>query len=376
MLTVLNIFTLNKKELEKLIGQARVHPDKEIITSLYRELTYPYDKKQKLLGKVEKIEIGDVAFIQGLHRSGTTTLYGLLRDVGFNCFDLYKINCYDQLIYNKVNDREQLVRKGLDIVFDFYGAETRVYDEIEVNSYTVEEYNHITSLVLDEVQIEKTYNLFKRINYAMKYEKLHRINQKNISKLFEIIKKIRYVSDNEAPVILKNPFDLTKFKFLKDHLPSSKFIFLHRYPPKAVTSIFKALRKDYSRTDPVYYLYLINRFYKNTFNDKFIKSFIRVASRFRLSIPVLMLRAALQVRKYRRNLHKIDSKDFITTTYLKMCSKPNETVDRINHFLGHEAKDFDLSDKIEVRKYSLPLLIHLLRPAMRYLFGSSYYSRN
>ncbi len=352
-----------EEKLEGLLKKSNQNNSEEDINRILKEITLPYDKQKGLLSKLDSTEIGEVAFIDGLFRSGTTLILKLLRDSDLNALELYHIVCYDQLLYNHEEGRESIARKSLDEVLNFMGAQTREYDKIKVDSSTVDEYCH---LIAPEENPGK--NLISRVRYGLSYEKRHRVNEDNKDKFIEVIKKIRLVSNNDNPIVLKNPFDYPNVDYIHQILPEAKHIFIRRFPPRAIASLFKALRTDYVRDEPVPYLYLINDYYRNTFEDPLVKGVIKYSSKTRLSIPVLTFRAANEVRQGIKNRKLLPKENYLITSYKKLTDKPNETIDSVLEILNVKNSHPDFREEIKKRSYKIPFFIKVFNPLIELLF--------
>ena len=73
---------------------------------------------KQYLQKLENIDFQPV-FILGLNRSGTSILYKMLTATQcFNSVTAYHIICYDQLIYNKINNKEEAAKDILNKRFE------------------------------------------------------------------------------------------------------------------------------------------------------------------------------------------------------------------------------------------------------------------
>jgi hypothetical protein len=146
-------------------------------------------------------------FILGLHRSGTTILYRMLNETGnFNVLTLYHVLYFDRLLYDQINHIEGKEKDRLNALLKEKGITNRKTDAIRVTA----EYEH-----------EYVY-IFSQRNYPRK------INENN-RELFELLcKKITYLSGNDKPILLKNPYDYPKFLSIKKMYPHAKFVFIQR----------------------------------------------------------------------------------------------------------------------------------------------------
>ena len=63
-------------------------------------------------------------------------------------------------------------------------------------------------------------------------------------------KKIQFLSGNDKPLLLKNPYDFANFLFIKQMFPSAKFVFIHRNPLKTISSLLNAMRMIINEKNP------------------------------------------------------------------------------------------------------------------------------
>ena len=68
------------------------------------------------------------------------------------------------------------------------------------------------------------------------------IHPNNLHIFKDLAKKIQYISENNKPLLLKNPFDFQNTLYIKEMLPDTKFIFICRDPQKILSSSMKAIR--------------------------------------------------------------------------------------------------------------------------------------
>ena len=129
-------------------------------------------------------------FILGLHRSGTSILYKILAETQhFNITTAYHILNYDELITNHLNHQETQAKQQLNNYFKSQGISDRKIDKIKVTADYAHEYVYV----------------------FMKHHLPNQLTPQNKELFDTLCKKIQYISENNKPLLLKNPFDFANF---------------------------------------------------------------------------------------------------------------------------------------------------------------------
>ena len=174
---------------------------------------------QQYLEKIQNIEFKPV-FILGLHRSGTSILYKMLTETGcFNPVTAYHIIKYDELLYNKINKKEDEVKTELT-EYLAENQEDRGIDKLKLDADFAEEYGFLLGQHSSKMYISK----------------------ENKGIFSEMSRKIQFISENKKPILFKNPYDLINFVYIKQIFPNAKFVFIHRHPFKTLSSTIKAVK--------------------------------------------------------------------------------------------------------------------------------------
>ena len=167
--------------------------------------------------KIENINFQPV-FILGFYRSGTSIFYKMLSET--NCFNpviAYHLIKYDELLHNHINKIEGNTKKDLTSYLQKIQKDRKI-DRLKISADFAEEYGFLLSSRTAQSTISK----------------------KNLDLFTELGKKIQFISENNKPILLKNPIDLSNFIFIKKHFPNAKFIFIHRHPFNVSSSFIKA----------------------------------------------------------------------------------------------------------------------------------------
>ena len=154
------------------------------------------------LKKIKEIDFEPI-FILGLHRSGTSILYKMLSETNFfNQVTAYHLIKYEQLLSNFENNIEDEEKEKVTEHIFSQGQKDRGIDKLKITADFAEEYGFILG------------------KYSNKYE----IKPKNKEYFIELCQKIQYISKNKKPLLLKNPYDLANFLYIKKIFPNAKFI--------------------------------------------------------------------------------------------------------------------------------------------------------
>lgn len=264
-------------------------------------------------------------FIMGDHRFGTTLLYKTL--VATECFNFvraYHIIKYDEIIYNSVNKIENQVGQELDKIITSLGISDRVFDKVLVTSNLPEEYGFI----------------LKNAGYESY------INAQNLHLFKELCQKIQFVSHPDRALLLKNPWCLPHFIYIKSAFPEAKFIFIHRNPLHAINSKLKAVRSFLSTRNV--YMDLIAKWYTEIF-DHPVKRFIYqmlYSQYFDLGLHQVTQQAIKSTTYFLENIESLSNRDYVSIRYEDLCYKPETTILKILEFLELEPRVTLAYDKL------------------------------
>ena len=305
----------------------------------------------KHMNKIENVSFKPI-FIIGLHRSGTSILYKILDETGqFNSVTAYHLLNYHQLLHNYINKLEDKVKENLDCLLKKNGLIERGIDHIKVTSEYVHEYIYIFH--------EKGYP-----RYLTKENKW----------LFEnLCKKIQYISENDKPVLLKNPYEYRNFLFLNKIYPDAKFIFIHRDPIHTISSTMRTWRTILSCKNKYVTLFSKPNQYDHLFEKPILLFLKRLyySSKSPLGIFETLRYTHKNVKYFLDNIEKLPKESYISVKYEDICKYPNEFIGKIIDFLGlvHHK---DLSDLIKPRYFDLTpeatFLKRYIKKRMKYYY--------
>jgi len=290
---------------------------------------------QQYLKKLENIEFQPV-FILGLHRSGTSILYKMITATQcLNPVTAYHLIKYNQLLYNHVHEKEESAKEELTNFFREQGQMDRGIDRLQITSDFAEEYGFLLG--------QKTNQMY--------------ITSKNLPVFIELAKKIQFISENDKPILFKNPFDMSNYLYIKRVFPNAKFIFIHRHPFKTLSSLVKAVKLIYKNRNP--YTTLLYKDYNNTFENPLMLYFSRfIFSSFSpFGMIYLTLFSSKHLKYYMKNIQKLSKKDYISISYEELCKNPQETMGKIMGFLKIKTKKIDFTSFINPRKTNLDLSV-------------------
>lgn len=291
------------------------------------------------LDSLSQVELSPV-FIMGEHRSGTTLLYKTLVATGcFNFLKAYHIIKYDEILSNHINQTENQAIQELEQLFKSLGISDRTIDKVKATPDLPEEYGFILKNVAGDES---------------------RITPKNAPIFEQLCRKIQFTSDPEKPLLLKNPWDMPQFMYVKSICPSAKFIFIHRHPIHVINSKLNAARSLFSSWNP--YVALIAHLYKEVFQNP-LKRFIyqvMYAKYFNLGVRRVTKTSIESTTYFLENIESLPEKDYLSVTYEDLCKAPEATIQKILRFLGLEPQV-----TLEYEKLIKPRPIELLPEVQR-----------
>jgi hypothetical protein len=269
-------------------------------------------------------------FIMGIQRSGTSILYKMLSSTNFfNTVNAYHIIKYDELIYNKINKIEKKEKNKLDEFFKNKSQLNRGIDKLQINSNFAEEYGFI---------------LGNRTNDS-------KLKSESLPIFIQLCKKIQYLSKNNKPILLKNPFDFTNFKYINQVFPDAQMIFIHRNPIKTLNSQLKALRTLLKNKSE--YMALLSSSYKKLYQNRFSLGYTRFLHRYLKPyiISKQINRLVDATNSYIENIKSIDYKTYINLRYEDLCENPNDEIYKVLNFLNLKPKkNIRFNEYIKTRK--------------------------
>ncbi len=258
-------------------------------------------------------------FIAGQHRSGTSILYRILDKTSqFNVVRLYHVLAYERLLYNHIHGIEEEAIKKIRRRIHTKNIDTRGTDHISISPDSPVEYVFIYS--------EEFFPWY--------------LTPDTVPYLEHLCKKIRYISDNENPILLKNPFDFSTFLFIKKVFPNAKFIFIHRNPIDVLNSQIRALEGAFTKKNQ--YFGLLYDKYDLLFDNPISRYAIRLFASSKIPVGLfdLIRRASAYTDYYLKNINQMPKKDYVSIRYEDLCETPNKIIGDIVGFLGlHTALD-------------------------------------
>lgn len=162
------------------------------------------------------------------------------------------------------------------------------------------------------------------------------LNSKNLTLFTELCRKIQFISGNDNPILLKNPYDFSNFLFIKKIVPNAKFVFIHRHPFKILSSLKKA--------------FLVLLKHRNYFTTQIIRTYNRIFEN-----PLLL-------HTLRFFFSRIPLFGIVLLTYEDLCKNPQENIEKIMESLDIETYNkIDFTSFIKPRKTQLDSSVKQLR---------------
>jgi len=283
----------------------------------------------KYLDEIENVTFNAI-FILGVERSGTSILYKLLNATNcFNSVTAYHIIKYSELLHNHINNLEKKSKEDLTKFFKKTSQMDRGIDRLKITPEFPEEYR----FVLGQKTGQGT------------------LNPKTLKIFIELCKKIRYISGNDKPILLKNPKDFSNFIYIKKVFPNAKFIVIHRNPIKTLNSQIRAMRTVLKNKSQ--YMTLLSPQYNKVFDNIILLSYYRFL--YSSITPIRAITAANKLANstdyFLENISSLNQNDYVSTRYEDICREPNAEIGKIMRFLNIKPKsDIMYSDFINLRK--------------------------
>jgi hypothetical protein len=292
-----------------------------------------------------------LVFIMGCHRSGTSLLYHLLAYTGqVDYLSAYDVIKYDELLYNRITERETQVKADLQAVLQ--KEANRGLDDLPVGADLPEEYRFILRQEAPAIVL----NAKKRLDTLFFTPHL---TPRTLDTFLHMCRKKRFLAHADRPLVLKNPAD-HYFNFLAVHqmLPQAKFIFIHRHPLPMLNSYlygFRGILEERSK-----YAALLDQRYEALFSRLQLrrKLFLKV---FRSGIicRLLLTRLIESFQYYLVHAPQLPAAQYVSIRYEDLCADPEGCLSHISKHL-----QLDLVPRIPPRfvtQRHLPLLERVRR---------------
>jgi hypothetical protein len=257
-------------------------------------------------------------FILGLHRSGTSILYKMMRSTGrFNGVTTYHITHYNELLRNHIEERQRQAKQELNELLRQENHRDRGIDNLTMEA---------------DLPLEYAFLLGK--NYLF-----NQLTRDNIDVFVELCKKIQYISDSAKPLLLKNPWDFANFMFIKKRLPRAQFVFIHRNPLAVINSSIRALRVLVN--EDTVYSELISPLARDAVNNPVLSLVGKTLlhPRFPLGLAIVVEHRAAYTRYFLDNIGRLDDSDYVNIRYEDLCHATETTMQAVFNHL--DMRDID-----------------------------------
>ena len=250
----------------------------------------------------------DPVFIIGDHRSGTTVLYqALARTRAFNVVTAYHVIRDRDIVPNYIAGREEEARRELADELARRGLTDRVIDGMMVTPDLPEEYG----FVIDSAPRP-------------------RLRSSTLPALIDLCRRLR-LTGGDRPVLLKNPWDVLGFAFVKQSLPRAKLIFVHRHPLAVMSSQLAASRSLFAARNE--YVALLSPWYRNLFDQPVRLRLARAASG-RPGPRIVSRHVKKVTRYYLEHIDAVPSGDYVELRYEDLCAAPAAMIAKVLKFLA------------------------------------------
>jgi hypothetical protein len=265
---------------------------------------------RELMHLVEGLSFQPV-FIIGDHRSGTTMLYQWLAATGaFSPVTAYHVIRYDHIVSDYVTGTTLDHKAALQATFARLGLVDRIIDNVAVTPDLPEEYG-----------------------FAIDGGSRPHIGPATLDRFTEFCRKLRYTG-GDRPLLLKNPWDVLHFAYIKQVFPAARFIFVHRDPIAVVNSQVRAVKSLLS--EPNDYLAMIAVWYRRLLASPLRLRLTRALYDAPGGISVALARrhASRVAGYFMRHIHTMPASDYVTVRYEDLCAAPDVTMRRVIDFTG------------------------------------------
>jgi len=270
-------------------------------------------------------------FILGLHRSGTTLLYQMLAASGcFHVVTARHVIQFDGTARAASNPRGE--DEKLTSRFARLGLTTRLVDDVNLTPNLPEEYGFVLEAAWGRPTLDR----------------------RTLPTLVTLCEGIAGESRDVKLMLLKNPWDFSRFRAIRKLLPGARFVFIHRRPLHVVASMYRLLTDALSRRNE--YLCLINRRYSDLMNSEFP---LRTARWFcdRRSSWVaagLIAFAGFQSDRYLRDRSRLPPESAIDIRFEDLCRRPDDVIKAILRRFGIKDRGADSSRWIKSPRREIP----------------------
>jgi hypothetical protein len=272
-------------------------------------------------------------FIIGMHRSGTTLLNRMLAVSGaFNVTSLFHIVNRQRLLrLHFLPDEREVSRSELAAYLRDAGVHTRAYDSMTVGVDETEEYA-----------------------FALDYQgRWPLLNERNLPGFLTFARKVQFVQNQARPLLLKSPYDVINFAYLRKVFPAAPLVFIHRNPIEVANSQYRMYRNVIDHRD--LYEALLSDGLRALYDSPTRLALTRLAFSERLEILFwLVCRRVIQACSYlTKHAASVDGPT-VTVTYPELCTQPALVVRRVLACAGTEARvEPDYQSMIRIRESKL-----------------------
>ena len=259
-------------------------------------------------------------FIMGLHRSGTTFLYdSLSRSFPLAHLTLYHLFYFDRLLANHQQHLADVDRQRLDECLRALGIADRHIDQTAVGANEVEEYGFLLRL--------------KSGSFHLSDNNRH---------IFSILcQKLLAVEPGCSAVLLKNPWDIGNGKWMAEHFPQARFVYISREPIAVLNSALNAVMAYLDGPQPYLELLLGQGRGRKGYRLgywvwKLARSLRRLIGQRAMSLllrPILARQVARQIAAYRNEVAAMPSDKAVEVDYQALVNDPRGTIQRLQPLL-------------------------------------------
>lgn len=134
-------------------------------------------------------------------------------------------------------------------------------------------------------------------------------------------------------MLLKNPWDVLTFAFVKQAFPGARFVFIRRHPLNLMNSQLRATRSLYTQRNP--YLAMLSPWYRQLFDRPGQLQLTRLIAerRFGVGARVTGRHVVKVANYYLENIGELPAEDYVELRYEDLCAEPDNVLQRVLTFL-------------------------------------------
>ena len=161
-----------------------------------------------------------------------------------------------------------------------------------------------------------------------------KLTPETLPRFLDLCRKVQYVSHVDRPLLLKNPWDYTNVRYIRQTFPQARFVFINRHPIHVVNSQINAARTLYTARSP--YHALLDGNYDRLWHRqlRLRATQLMFSPTADLAYRITMRHVTAAMTGFLANLALLSPADFVEIRYEDLCVDPASVLQSILGFLG------------------------------------------